>query len=229
MSICSTDLLLRAHSQGLADGFINFWVGLIGSLVDPVGPETTVLEFGATGSKFLRLLYLVAPYKRATGVVLAEDADGGDHKWASPPTWPGSFVPEAEAGESAQPVDLAFSTEVLGLLPDLRTHAATMSARIRPGGCYYTSLGWHSDNPHLERHVSIRRSRGLPFYSYSLDDVAHAFHDAGFEVGFKRLKIPYFLMFDPVVTAKRFGTVASMITCLEDHRVVFSFRRLGGS
>jgi len=44
MSKDSKDFLLRAHSQGLADGSINFSVGLINSLVDRIGFETTVLE-----------------------------------------------------------------------------------------------------------------------------------------------------------------------------------------
>lgn len=122
---------------------------------------------------------------------------------------------------------IAFSHEVLGLLPDLSQHAEQMKKVLEPGGCYYTSFSWHTDNPYLQNHINHRHSRGLSFYEYGLEEVADAFHRAGFEVGVKRIKVPYFLMYDPKITGKRFGNIATMIRCLEDHAVVFSMRLAG--
>jgi hypothetical protein len=36
------------------------------------------------------------------------------------------------------------------------------------------------------------------------------------------------MVYDPTVVNRRFGSVAEMIACLQDHKVLFSFRKGGG-
>ncbi|MDT8267749.1 methyltransferase domain-containing protein, partial [Roseomonas sp. DSM 102946] len=43
--------------------------------------------------------------------------------------------------------DIAFSYEVVYLLPDLAAHAAGIHAALRPGGVYYAVTGCHTAMP----------------------------------------------------------------------------------
>lgn len=228
MMFLPRNLLFKAHSQGLADGFINSGVGLISALVDSIEPETTVLEYGSVSSRFLRLLFIDSVYKRAIGILLSEDVTTiQDDRWSSTKNWPGSFIPESQMQCLSEQVDLAFSNEVFGLIPNLHDHAVQMLEVLKFGGCYYSLFGWHTDNPHLKRHYELRQKRNLPFFAYNLDEVAQTFHQVGFEVGVKRLQVPYFLMFDPTITERRFGNIKTMVSCMEDHCIIFSLRKRG--
>ena len=138
------------------------------------------------------------------------------------------FISESAIDAEMPMFDLAFSHEVFSLLPDLETHADVVRRLLAPNGVYYSAFGWHGDNPHSSRQAKIRNEKGLPFHPHSLDAVAETFHRAGFEVGYKRLPMPYFMIYEPTLVNRRFGSVSEMIACLQDHKVLFSFRKGGG-
>ncbi len=221
-------ILQKAHEHGLGDGFLPFWAGMIAEVPVPVGPSTLVLEFGSTNPKFLQLVSLALPYKAAMGVVLDVDRLAGFETWPAPGNVPCRFISESALGAEAGPFNLAFSHEVFSLLPDLFAHADVAWRLLAPDGVYYAAFGWHGDNPHSSRQAKLRNEKGLPFHSHSLDSVAETFHRVGFEVGYKRLPMPYFMVYDPTSVSRRFGSVAEMIACLQDHKVLFSFRKGGG-
>jgi hypothetical protein len=220
-------LLRKAHEQKIGDGFLPFWAGMLAEVLEPVDLSTSILEFGSTNSKFLQLAYLASPYKAALGIVLDVDGIKGFEKWIPSEDIACRFISESAIEEEAVTYDLAFSHEVFSLLPDLDAHANVAWHLLTTDGVYYAGFGWHSDNPHSSRQAKIRIEKGLPFYSHSLDSVAEIFYRAGFEVGYKRLPIPYFMVYDPTLVSRRFGSVAEMIACLQDHKVLFSFRKRG--
>lgn len=220
-------LLHKAHEQGLGDGFLPFWAGMLAEVLDPVDLSTLILEFGSTNSKFLQLAYLASPYKVALGVVLDVDGITGFEKWTAPGDVACRFISESAIDAEVRTFDLAFSHEVFSLLPDLEAHANLAWRLLATDGVYYAAFGWHGDNPHSSRQAKIRIEKGLPFHLHSLDSVAETFDRAGFEVGYKRLPMPYFMVYDPTLVSRRFGSVAEMIACLQDHKVLFSFRKRG--
>lgn len=221
-------LLHKAHDCGLGDGFLPFWAGMLAEVLVPVGMSTSILEIGSTNSKFLHLAYLALPYKAALGVVLDVEGITGFEKWTTPEDVACRFVSESAIDAKETMFDLAFSHEILSLLPDLEAHANVAWQLLAENGVYYAAFGWHGDNPHTSRQAKIRNEKGLPFYPHSLDSVAEAFHKVGFEVGYKRLPMPYFMVYDPALVSRRFGSVAEMIACLQDYKVLFSFRKGGG-
>lgn len=221
----TTNLLWRAHANGIHHGAINFWVGMLSSVLDPVGSTTRVLEFGSTGSEFFRLLHLAFEYKEATGILLAVDGPDRSAEWLRPSGPACRFVHE-DAGVSLEtPADIAFSQEIVSLLPDLRAHAANMRALLSPSGVYYATVGWHLDNPATASYAASRASEGKPFHGHCLADITAAFEAEEFEVGFKRLQVPYFLIHDRAIATSRFGGVARMMEALQDWKVLFQFRK----
>ena len=148
-----------------------------------------VLDAGCNRGGFLRLL-VDGPgiaegfgYDPAGGAV--EDARrlaGGRplHFEAS------SSVPEAWSG-----LDVAFSHEVLYLLPDLAAHAVAIHRSLRPGGVYFAVMGMHCGSPLMvEWHAANQEELQLPPL-YDIDEVIATFGRAGFDASVARLAIGF--------------------------------------
>ena len=100
--------------------------------------------------------------------------------------------------EEPERFDFAFSHEVLYLLPDLRQHAETIAAALKPGGVYYAAIGCYIGNPLWEHwHALITRTTDIPVFDYSLDDYAAAFWQAGFDVAMRPFALDDFVMMKP--------------------------------
>ena len=148
-----------------------------------------VLDAGCNRGGFLRLLaddHGIAEgfgYDPAAGAV--EDARrlaGGRplHFEAS------SSVPDAWSG-----LDVAFSHEILYLLPDLAPHAVAIHRSLRPGGVYFAVMGVHTGSPMMvEWHAANRQVLQLPPL-YDVDEVIATFRQAGFDASVSRLAIRF--------------------------------------
>jgi SAM-dependent methyltransferase len=167
-------------------GFI--WRAMLDTIdVDLAGRR--VLDAGCNRGGFLRLLadeHGIAEgfgYDPAAGAI--EDArrlaDGRPLRFET-----SGSVPDAWAG-----LEVAFSHEVLYLLPDLAPHAAAVHHSLRPGGVYFAVMGVHLASPLMvEWHCANREELRLPPL-YDVDDVIAAFRRAGFEASVARLAIRF--------------------------------------
>lgn len=218
------EIIWEAHRRGLHDGFINFWMGMLDDVLEDFNLKTKVFEYGALNSKFLEFLEIVCEAKNGLGVVMAVDDKHDHHDWSKGKTGNLAFVSESDI-EPKYEFDIGFSQEIFSLMPDLSAHAKQIWDMLSPTGIYYAAFGWHTENPCTVRQQTMRSRKGQPFYLHALDDVAKSFHAQGFEVGVKRLTLPYFMIYDPQVTPARYGTVEDMIRCQQDHKILFSFRK----
>lgn len=219
------EVLWHSHSQNLHDGFINFWQGIFEDVLDPLTPHTKIIEFGSLNSKFLQFAHIHFPYQKATGVLLEIDGDQNPTQWIVPPRTQTIFLKENQLSTYNESHDIAFSQEIFSLISDLELHAKTVWNSLGPNGVYYATFGWHSDNPTTKLQEKLRLERKQPFFNYSLDTIALIFHKVGFEVGFKRLSLPYYMIYEPNLIEKRFGNINQMISGLQDHKILFSFRK----
>jgi SAM-dependent methyltransferase len=95
-------------------------------------------------------------------------------------------VPEAWSD-----VDVAFSHEVLYVLPDVAAHARAIHGALRPGGVYFAAMGVHTGSPRMvEWHGALREELRLPPL-YDVDDVIATFQANGFEGSAARLAIRF--------------------------------------
>jgi SAM-dependent methyltransferase len=167
-------------------GFI--WRAMLDTIdVDLAGRR--VLDAGCNRGGFLRLLadrHDIADgfgYDPAAGAI--EDARrlAGDrplHFEAS------SSVPDTWSG-----LDVAFSHEILYLLPDLSAHAVAIHRSLGPGGVYFAVLGVHTASPLMvEWHAANREELQLPPL-YDVDEVIATFRRAGFDAAISRLAIRF--------------------------------------
>jgi len=123
--------------------------------------------------------------------------------------------------------DVAFSHEVLYLLPDLRAHAEAMFAALQPARPYFAVMGVHAGSPMMAAwHAANADDLALPPL-HDLDEVAGVFEEAGFEVGVARLRF----RFVPV-SAHRAGPadrdrLVEWLEYYSDDKVMFRFTRPG--
>jgi SAM-dependent methyltransferase len=97
-----------------------------------------------------------------------------------------SSVPDTWTG-----LDVAFSHEVLYLLPDLAAHAVAVQRALRPGGLYFAVIGVHTGSPLMAAwHAAHREELQLPPL-YDIDDVIATFRHAGFDASAARLAVRF--------------------------------------
>lgn len=211
-----------AFDAGIHSAQITFWTAMIREVIPRHRGDEKVLEMESWDSGFLRLLYQMRPFAEAVGLSSDEQYCARAVKDLRPDAPicygnPGSIPSEH--------FDLAFSTEVFSFLPDLRHHARIVMDALRDGGEYYAAFGSHIENPLWPHRRRLLREEGNVVYDYSLEDVADAFHDVGFEVGLKRLPVDYFNLYEPAFTRKRALSLRLLVDTTYEHKMLFYFRR----
>ena len=177
-SMSTTYWQSAADDEAMQDEHLFIWQAMLETIdVDLSGKR--VLDAGCNRGGFLRLLadrHDIAEgmgYDPATGAIDDARRMAGQRPLRFQT---GSSVPEEWRG-----IDVAFSHEVLYLLPDLVAHARAMHRSLRPGGVYFAVMGVHTRSPLMvEWHsVNVERLRLPPLYD--VDDVITSFLDTGFE------------------------------------------------
>ncbi len=171
------------------------------AMLDTIDTELSgrrVLDAGCNRGGFLRLLADAAGiaegygYDPATGAITDARRLAGDR--------PLTFEVSDTLPDGWGDFDVAFSHEVLYLLEDLRAHAASLFAALKPSGSYFAVMGVHAESRIMSAwHAESALELSLPRL-YQLDEVVRDFEDAGFSVSVANLK----LGFVPV-TAHRHG------------------------
>ena len=160
-------------------------------------PETDlatrdVLDFGCNRGGFLRLLYALKPFRSGVGIDIAEESICAAQ--ASAGLAPLTFKVAFDLALWQSRFDLAFSYEVIYLLPDLTAHAAAIHAALRPGGVYYAVTGCHTDGPLWPAlRELIGSTTNAPVQDRSPDDYAASFAAAGFDVSVRRFAFDGFV------------------------------------
>jgi SAM-dependent methyltransferase len=188
------DPMTRTYWRGAAEdeamqdehGFI--WRAILDT-VDTDLAGRRVLDAGCNQGGFLRLLVDHAAiaagygYDPASGAIQDARRLAGDR--------PLTFETAASVPPGWVEFDVAFSHEVLYLLPDLQAHAATVWEALRPGAPYFAVMGVHADSPLMSAwHAASSDELGLPRL-YHLDEVVDVFESAGFDSAVARLQLRF--------------------------------------
>jgi SAM-dependent methyltransferase len=178
--------------DAMAEGHAPIWRHLIDLIPEKELTGRTVLDFGCNQGGFLRLLHAIRPFRRALGIdIAAKSIERANELKADMPIQ--YQVGSALAGWEEE-FDLAFSHEVIYLVPDIDAHAADLWCALKPGGTYYAVTGCHTDNPLWPRWRSfIAEKTNTTVQDRSISDYAAAFARAGFEVSARKLGFSGFI------------------------------------
>ncbi len=181
--------------ESMAEGHEPAWHTLISYVQEKNLADKRVLDFGCNRGGFLKILYQALPYKDALGVDIADEsvAYANQNKGDIPCHYAHS---RALANEKNS-FDVAFSHEVVYLLPDIVAHAQEMRSVMKKGGVYYLAIGEYAENPLWERwKKTVAEFSPVPPQTYSLQDIAKAFQNNGFSVSVRKMVCDDFLPYD---------------------------------
>jgi SAM-dependent methyltransferase len=174
-----------AREAAMEEGHRPLWRHFIGAIPETDLSTHSVLDFGCNRGGFLRLLYALKPFRQGFGVDIAADSIEAARRLsgATPITYEVPQNPSAWRDK----FDIAFSYEVIYLLPDVSAHAASLYAALRSGGVYYAVTGCHTDCPLWPKfRETISRTTNAHVQDRSPDDYAAAFAQVGFDVSVRR-------------------------------------------
>ena len=181
----------QAEEDLMNHGHYHHWQTMIDLMAEKDLRYKTVLDFGCNQGGFLRALYDRSPYAKAIGIDIAEEsvAVANDCAGNIPATYQAADIALSDAA-----FDIAFSHEVIYLLPDLNAHAQMMRRILKPGAVYYAATGCHTDNPLWDQWYKVISSySNIPVPQYAVNDYIESFAKAGFTVEFRPFGINRFI------------------------------------
>jgi SAM-dependent methyltransferase len=196
-------------------------------MIDVAAPtdlsRSTVLDYGCNQGGFLRLLYDRHPFRSAIGIDIArESVERAELLKGHRPI---DYRLGDQAAALGQTFDLAFSHEVIYLLPDVAAHARDIKTALRPGGAYVAAMGCHTDSSLWPRwRALIAESSSIPIYDHSLEEVSKAFTETGFSVSVRPLALDAFMPF--TIGSAYFPKVVDQLRYYSSDKVVFRFVRV---
>ena len=177
-----------ADDAAMQDEHAFIWQAMLDTIdIDLTGRH--VLDAGCNQGGFLRMLADACGIAAGSGY---DPASGGiDDARRLAGDRPLTFSAGDTVPEGWGPFDVAFSHEVLYLLPDLPAHAAALYGALAPGAPYFAVMGVHAGSKLMAAwHASAAQQLSLPEL-HDLDDVAGMFAGAGFEVAVAQLAMRF--------------------------------------
>lgn len=188
----------QEEEDRMYDGHLHHWQTMISKIPEQALHDKTALDFGCNQGGFLRTLYAGRPFYRGLGIDIAEESLAIAEERAGHMPIGYSTVEQFMQTSPENLFDLAFSHEVIYLLPDLKAHAKFISRVLKSGGVYYAATGCHTENPLWPAwHKVISEYSNIPVPSYSLNDYVDAFKNLGFDAEFQPFGITGFIRSEP--------------------------------
>ncbi len=184
-----------AGEEAMQAGHGPSWNAMIDALGAVDLSTSSILDYGCNRGGFLRLLHRRLPFQKALGVDIAEESLAAARAAAG--DLPVSYDHIDALETKANDFDVAFSHEVIYLLPDLAAHAAQIHRVLKPGGAYFCAIGEYEENPLWPKWKALlEESSAVQPYTYSSTDIAAAFLKAGFTAAIRPLACTGFAEID---------------------------------
>ena len=214
----------RAQEDAMGPSHVPIWRQMIDLVAEGDLSDRSILDFGCNQGGFLRVLHDVRPFRFGLGVDIAVESLA--EAAAMKGDLPLEFQPAERLPDHDGQFDIAFSHEVIYLVPDVTHHARQVLAALRPGGVYYAATACHTGNRlwPLWRQLIEERSR-LEFPDRSLDDYAMAFRGAGFAVGMRRFGPGGFVPYDH--DSAYYPTAEDRMYAMTDAKILFRLVKEG--
>lgn len=185
----------EAGEEAMQDMHYPAWMTIIEKISESDLKGKAVLDFGCNRGGFLNVLHKNKNFEKALGIDIAMDSLAAAREANA--GVPVTFEHSENLKNHVQEFDVAFSHEVVYLLPDLAAHAQEMHSVLKSGGVYYMAIGEYSENPLWPRWEKVIKDFSpVKPYTYSLQDMAEAFEKQGFDVYIRRLVCDHFLKYE---------------------------------
>ncbi len=210
------------EEDAMNDDHMDLWLRMIRMTPEKDLSNKTILDFGCNQGGFLKTLYKNKPFKKAMGVDIAEGSiESANLNLSGEPI---DYMHTGFLSKYEDSFDVAFSHEVMYLLPNLRDHAAQIKSCLKEDGIYYAVIGCHTDNPlWTQWHKIISSYSNVPVQNYSLNDYADAFFKEGFSVSVLPFSMDDFIPLKP--HNEYFPNVMDSINYYTRNKIFFRFQK----
>ena len=192
----NTWFLDEDEEEGMFDDHAYLWRHMLETIPEKDFSSFQILDYGCNRGGFLHTLHHCRPFKWGIGVDIADASLAAARKRNA--LLPTEFITPDQLERYPASIDIAFSHEVLYLLPSLDQHAAAIARVLKDGGAYYAAIGCHTTNPlWLHWRELIAQSTNLPVFDYSLDDYVRAFWKSGLQVTMRPFGLHDFVLIKP--------------------------------
>ena len=202
----------------MADSHAPLWRHFIEAVPERDFSTKTILDVGCNRGGFLRLLHTLRPFHFGVGVDIASDSIAA--ATATKGDLPLQFEVATDLARWKSTFDIAFSYEVIYLLPNLARHASDVFDALRDGGTYYAVTGCHTESPLWPKwRELIGATTSAPVQDYAPQDFIDAFSGAGFDVSVKRLGFEGFI---PASKDRSYyPSILDAISYYSEHKLLF--------
>lgn len=215
---------IQNEEDVMNDHHAPFWRAMIRQMDEKDIQNRTVLDFGCNQGGFLRTLFRIKPFKKGLGVDLAVKSLNTAQKLKG--NMPLQYETPDILDNMAAEFDLAFSHDVIYLLPDLDEHARKIRHVLKTGGVYYAATGCYSEMPLWPIwKKEVESYSNVPVPDYSINDFANAFWKAGFDVAIQKC-IPEGFVNCWQGRQKYFPQVTDFLKYY-DYKIIFRFSKKG--
>jgi SAM-dependent methyltransferase len=186
--------------QQMEDRHNRHWQKILDVILETDLSDCAVLDFGCNQGGFLHFLYSQRPFKSGLGVDLARKSIevANSRKGDLPLT----YVATATLSPYENQFDIAISSSVIYLIPDLQDHARQIKHALKPEGVYYATYTDYAGNPSLPKmRKEINRFGEGEMQEYTLDEIAMPFLEEGFAVGARLMPVTGYI---PIQIPQRF-------------------------
>lgn len=212
----------NTEENAMNDDHLDLWLRMIRLSPEKNLEEKTILDFGCNQGGFLKELYKQKPFKKAVGIDIAEESIALANLNLNGE--PVDFAHSSVLKNYNNSFDIAYSHEVLYLLPNLQDHAKEIKSCLKDDGVYYAVIGCHTDNPLWKDWYKIISSySNVPVKNYSLDDYAQAFFKEGFCVSALPFSMDNFIQLKP--RNEYFPTVMDSLDYYTRNKIFFRFQK----
>lgn len=210
----------QGGDQSMEDSHTPHWQEFIDELPVKNLTGASILNFGCNQGGMLRLLHDQRPFGRAVGIDLATSSI--ENAQARVGDRPIEYMVSPGQLPWRDEFDFALSFSVMYLLPDMQAHAREMFQVLKPGGAYFASHPDYVGFPGAEKSVAqIAKHASVCLAPNSLDTIAEAFSQAGFQVAVKRKWPKQFIKFDS--TREWYNRLEDQLDFMYRHTYIFQF------
>lgn len=207
--------------QSMEDSHDAHWKKFFSHLLpEDITSNSKVLDFGCNQGKMLRLLFDERRFSEGVGVDLAvKSIETANERKEGRPL---EYQHASKLAEYKNHFDVALSSAVMYLLPDLNEHASQINSILKQGGVYYASHPDYVNYPNRQAmRYLINQHASCPVQDHTLDDIAWAFTRAGFDVGISRMNPEKFV--NITKPGEWYEQVSDCLAAVYDHAYVFRF------
>lgn len=181
----------------------------------------TVLDFGCHLGGFLKLLYDSYPFERGIGVDIRTDFIKQAQLRVG--SYPVEYYLSSELDKFSGEIDVAFSHEVIHLVPSIESHAQQMRAVLKVGASYYVARSFHAPEVWRKHKAGLER-QGLTPLDLTPESVVKAFEEADFDPSVRLLPFNWFTQCGEKDTEDYDG-IMNMIEHYSRHKLLFRFTK----